>query len=685
MAEYSYINIALRGTVQGATRTIFSYPGGADGADPGWNTSMVEPSAAIKRFLNASDCYVLQESEKGHFISLITRDTVQPERGWVMISLFVENGCSLSGPQVMNIFTGLKKCLIEEPDLTDEAIDVALIRAGVPRLPVKLESWSFDPARATPPADEPRLEAGYRTFISVQELESIFAFPSQPEYARFRCVLVVSATTSLRPGVKMPRITVPIRKQYTVECPEGVKASSALVYDGDRLSLTYEKEGYGPHTETVTVGQPAAYTKYEGSKILVRTALQTGIRFIRRIPVKVVSAKGGSLTGYTITVNGHSVSTMTPYIDFTERDLQPGTDVDMVIASNNYKTLKFKRPADEMLTTTELTFELHPLEQPVVLRLDFGDGRVFEQEISIEKNTPEYNRLHSGNFHGFRAHRQVTDDNSEVYNVDVRLTNPPVAPNFETGRTETDDRRPSSPKFVNVSDEAAQRRPAIDTKLPTRDTTPEPEDTATRTRIEKPVFTPEPDEDDEDDDDDITSEVPFYKRSIVRWLAIGLAAIAAVVIITLLIPEDGGHPEDAENAEALSPDSLATVVGQHVASLTPEETADIDYLNNNAAWNLDSLRSPMGIALAQAMREGDLKAVAENDYFAVNGRCRNTLANSIADMAWKAIGSPNEKGNKKHMRNIASKSGGFTLKELSDKMSTVRPSEKINDQPRPSK
>ena len=143
-------------------------------------------------------------------------------------------------------------------------------------------------------------EAAYRTYISHQELESIFSFPGQPEYDGYRCIIIVSASTSLRPGVKMPRITVPIRKQYGVVCPEGVSASSTLVYDGDRLVLTYSKEGFNSHSETVVAGSPAAYTKYEGSTILVRTAAQTGIRFIRRVPISVTSVKG-------VTVNGLSL------------------------------------------------------------------------------------------------------------------------------------------------------------------------------------------------------------------------------------------------------------------------------------------------------------------------------------------------------------------------------------------
>ncbi len=152
---------------------------------------------------------------------------------------------------------------------------------------------------------------------------------------------------------------------------------------------------------------------------------------------------------------------MDPFIELSKKDLQPGTEVEITVQSNNYRTLKLKKPSAEMLVTEELELVMQPIEQGVTLRLDFGDGRVFEQQISIEKNTPEYNRLHSGNFHGFRAHRLVTQDDSEVYNVDVRITSRPVAPNFESARGESaTEPAHKAPKFENVSDEARpERRP----------------------------------------------------------------------------------------------------------------------------------------------------------------------------------------------------------------------------------
>ena len=127
-------------------------------------------------------------------------------------------------------------------------------RALKPAVQPSLEAWKFH----SPVESAPLAEAAYRTYISQQELESIFSFPCQPDYSAYRCIIVVAATTSLRPGVKMPRITVAIRKLYSVVCPEGVSASSTQVYDGDRLELSFAKEGFATCKENVIVGTPSA-------------------------------------------------------------------------------------------------------------------------------------------------------------------------------------------------------------------------------------------------------------------------------------------------------------------------------------------------------------------------------------------------------------------------------------------
>ncbi|WP_289741203.1 hypothetical protein [uncultured Duncaniella sp.] len=679
MSHYSYLHIALRGEIQGATRTIYSYPASGSDIDPCWNSTMVEPGAAIKRFLNASECYILQSSPLGHYFSLITRNTVSPERGYMMISILVENGCALTGRQLMNAFSQLKKVLIEDENLSDEAVDDALSQAGIPSEPLRLEAWKYH----TPDESAPLAEAAYRTYISQQELESIFSFPCQPDYSAYRCIIVVAATTSLRPGVKMPRITVAIRKLYSVVCPEGVSASSTQVYDGDRLELSFAKEGFATCKENVIVGTPSAYTKYDGSTIIIRTPAQTGIRFERRIPVRVMSAKGKQLNGYTITLNGRSVNTMEPYIELYEKDLQPGSEVEIVVQSNNYRPLKLKTPAEEMLVTEQLELVMQPVEQGVTLRLDFGEGRVFEQQISIEKNTPEYNRLHSGNFHGFRAHRQVTQDDSEVYNVDVRITSRPVAPNFESSDSDTGEKETKAPIFENISADAKAERPKIDATLPTAIDPEEDDKSASRPSdtTDNDYRSPEPESDEDDDNDPTEKPTGKSRRNLFIWG--GLAAIAAVIALVIFLPQFTG-PSDTE-AENIAGEEQSDDPNRLIpATMTQEEGEDVAYLNTYPVWEVDKMKSEMGKSLMAAIQAGDIDAVVNNDYYTVTGRATNEKAILVANLIWRAKGSYSDGSNRRIMRS-AVKNGQIDLRTLSDNLAKRRPAEKENTSPRPSR
>lgn len=690
MALYPYLHIALRGDVEGNTGTLYSYPSTPSAIDPRWNSSTVEPGAAIKRFLNANECYILQDSPVGHYFSFITRNTLNPERGFMMICALVETGCALTGRQIMNLFSGLRRVLIEEENRTDEAVDKAITAAGIPQLPLMLDAWAYQaPAGNAIPA-----EAAYRTYTSQQELEAILTFPSQPEYADYRCILVVSAATSLRPGVKMPRITTPVRKLYSIVCPEGVKTSSGQIYDGERLEIIYTLPGFDDHKENIVVGAPSAFVKYDGPTISIRTPQQTGIRFERKTPVKVISAKGLPIQGYTITLNGRSVNTMEPFVSFYEKDLEPGTDVSFVVRSTNFRTLKFKKSAEEMLTTDSLEFVMHPVEKGITLRLDFGDGRVFEQQISIEKNTAEYNRLHSGSFHGFRAHRLVTDadDEGEIYNVDVRTPVHTISAGTDTmpAPVVRSEKPYKAPHFENVASEAqAEAKPKIDTSLPEKEhesTEPEEKPARAYDNTTPTVVASTPAAESEaaapSEAADSTEAIPpVYRRRGYLITAIAIVVIAAGVYLFSL----RGSSTSAPAGAAGTTDTTATASAAQDAptAMTADEQADVDYLNANTTWSKSKMRSPMGNALFEAIAAGDIDAVVNNDYLSIRGRATNKKALELADLLWRAKGSYSDASNRNLLRKSLPEGKDLDLVVLVDGLAKRRPSEKANETPRP--
>ncbi|MCM1519253.1 MAG: hypothetical protein NC098_00505 [Lachnoclostridium sp.] len=676
MTQRNYIQIALRGNLDGSIRTLLAYP--LDDTNRAWEKSLVTPAAAIKRFLNANDCYILQQSDEGNCFSYICHNPHKESDSYEMISVMVKNGCSLTGKQLLTLFTELKRRLIEDGETDEAAINDALNAAGVPDQPVELSSWINNEASA--PAEKQQ-EAAYRTYISTTELMNIFSFPSQPDYAPYRCIIIVQATASLRPGVKMPRITTPVRHQYHIIAPEGVELSATRAYDGDRITISYTRPGFDKAVQTFTVGTPSAYTRVEGSTIRIREPKECGIRFIRRIGVTVASSKGNSINGYTIAVNDRAINTMEPFVEFTEKDLDGDNDVVIKVASNNYRPLTLTRHASELLETDHLELVLDPVEQGVTLRLDFGDGRIIEQHIMIEKNTPEYNRLHSGNFHGFRAHRLVTEDHSEVYNVDVRFSGRPVAPNFETASEQSSDDAPQQPQhvapvFENISDQTTEDKDKIDTSVPE-------------------VATESPEEVAEDIE---TSEKASRRRT--KWAIISAAALVILVVILVLVLPTGDKLDVTPAGETLADDEITTAVTDttSIAATTPAAAAtaaaagvpvmmdvDINYLNNNSVWDMSKLTSPGGIALMEALAAGDIDAVAMSDYFAINGRCINSKATEAMNLMWRAKDTPTKNSVKKLMVNTA-KTGTIDLNKFVDNLARRQPlATEANTLPRPTR
>ncbi len=656
MSVCNYLHIALRVEVDSATRTVLNYP---DGEVPAWERQLVAPAAAIKRFLNASECYVLQQWESGRCFSLITRNVLRPADGFYMISLFVDAGCALTGKQVITLLTELKKTLVEEGDTTAEAIDRVISAAGIPADPLRLQSWAYRPA----PADTPMRDAAYRTYISSSELAGIFSFPAQPDYDSYRCIIVVPASASLRPGTKMPRITAPIRKLYTILAPADVELLRDTAYSGERVTITYTRPGFSPRRETITVGNPSAFIRMEGSTIRIREARECGVRFTRRIPLEVSSSKGGSVTGYTIAINGRPVNTMEPFVEFTEKDLTEYATVEIKAASNGFSPLKIEKSTSELLEADRLVLELDPVEQGVTLRLDFGDGRLVETVLSIEKNTPEYTHLRAGNFHGHRAHRIVNhdpDDTSEIYTIDVSAGASPAAAPERVATAYTAPAHPSAPVFENIADEKAETsaEPEIDTTVPV-------------------VATDSPAEELKEAEEDV--KAGSKRRNRLLWVA--AAIVVLVVVLVFFIPLGKTVGEGADDLPLAQADTTTVVdpaapAGEDAAAAAPAAPvstlgADAEYLNSNRQWVVANLSSPAGNALMNAFAEGDVDAIANNEYFAA-GTCTNSRARKALELMWRAKTGPTRGSIAREIKKAAA-TGTIDLDKLVDRLARVQP------------
>lgn len=688
MNAFEYIHVSLHGHFDNKLAVPFTFNPGA--GKERWESSLPDPEAIIGNFMSARECYVMWQNAHGHYYAVITNDLLDARAGRVMVTLMVENGCAVNGRVIFSALSALKKTFLEDRTLSDEAVRQVLITAGLPETPLRLTAWDFDAAAAEAvPASSIR-PLCYRTYLSTRELETVFSFPNQPEYTRFRYVVVITATASLRPGLNVERLTAPVKKQYTVICPKGVTTTKDIVSEGDRITLKFTKEGYNSRKETITVGTPSPYVKTDGSALIVKTPAESGMGFTRRVRVSVKNAKGGLINGYTMSVNDRSVNTMEPFIELSEQDLQPGKKIEIQVASNNFNPLKAEYLPEELPGDGCIELVLIPIEQGITLRLDFGEGRVFEQQISIEKNTPEYSQLHSGNFHGFRAHRQANPAYGEVYNVDVRSSSKPVAPEFAnvSGRNDQNEtRRRIVPQFERAT--PADKAAAEKEKEKAAMSVPE------KTVREPIIPTVKPEKKRKADDDDQSEKASMMLKMICIGACIVAVILAAIFIIPPLIkPSTEQLPsteQQAEGAVVAETDQPAAAPAQPAA--TPEASAtvtpvvsddvkaDYAYLNENRSWKRDALKSDAVRQLYDAIVAGNIDAMANNDYFAVEGNCTNKDASKVIELVWAAKGSPNQKSNERILTK-AEKSGAINMWDLFDALSRARPANPNKD-PRP--
>ena len=276
MNPFDYIHVAMHGHFDDKLSVRYTF-NGSDGSSQRWEGSLPDPDAIVRNFMSARECYVMWQNPMGHYFGIITADPMDPRAGRVMVTIMVDNGDAVAGRAIFSALSGLKKAFLEDRLLSDDAVRKVLQSVGFPEAPMKLASWNYNR-----PDEGARLSPiCYRTYLSTRELETVFSFPNQPEYKRFHYIVVITATASLRPGVSVDRITAPVKKQYTVVCPDNVSASQEIVDEGDHLTLTFTKDGFNPRKENVTIGSPSPYVRTDGSALIIKTAEESGMSFLR--------------------------------------------------------------------------------------------------------------------------------------------------------------------------------------------------------------------------------------------------------------------------------------------------------------------------------------------------------------------------------------------------------------------
>lgn len=680
--KYQYIQVAVTVADSNGIPSDLSYN----------NAPMVTLPALTQisgMFLELSDGYLMWETPgKRAFTYFRMASESAPE---LSVTLMLDADVLTPGRPVIALLNDLRERLTGGDTIDNALMERLIEEAG----------FAEEPLRAHIDIDtlwQQGSEICYRTYSSTAELNNIFGFPRQESYRPYRGVLVVSSAVITVPEASLAQITTAVDKALMVVCPPEVTASDYRVSFSDHLTITYSCEGFDPVSVMFEVGTTNRYVRINGPALVVNNAHHAGIIFHRRIPYTVEAVGGTPIDTYTILINGRTANRSDDGFEISNTDFINGP-VKITVSSTNFSSFSQEFTPETLEAAAPLNVVLQPDSREILLRLDFGNGRVVEEKLNIEKNTPEYCQLRAGDFHGFRAHR-LMGSNTETYNIDVKPTPAVLAPRESTVQApavalvtpaETGTPTPQQPAARPAAPAESPQLPLTDAHTPVApkiEKAPSAIWSPKKSDVVTPNFTNETIQNAETDEEKAPAEPLAAKlRSYLteKTILVALTVVLGVIAIWFLASLFTSGSEEAEGAAPADSTALTTPGGTQPPVSTPtlsaDEQADVAYLNSNSKWRRSELKSDKYRALLTAMAEGDIDAVARHPYFATKGQCSGKQPNAMVDYLWKAKGSFSEKANVRKLKAAAAKEV-IDLPALNDDLARSKPAEP-NTAPRP--
>ncbi|MDE5800413.1 MAG: hypothetical protein K2H74_05265 [Paramuribaculum sp.] len=675
--KFPYIQVAVTVVDEEGVPTDFSF-----------NDAPMVTLPALSRiaemFTDLKDGYLMWEApgKRAYTYFRLASD----EATELSVTMMIDSDVLTSGRPIVSLLGDIPRRISAGETIDEHLMDTLIDDAG----------FSEEPLRAH--ADDTAWMEGddicYRTFASSGELNNIFGFPYQEAYKDYRGVLVVAADFTAGADNELPEITAPVDKALMVVCPPDVTASEYRVSFSDHLTINYYCDGFDPVSVMFEVGTTNRYVRINGPALVVNSAYHAGIIFHRRIPYTVEAVGGTPLDTYTILINGRTANRNDEGFEVANTDFANGP-AKITISSTNYSSFSQEFTPDALEAAAPLNVVLQPDSREVLLRLDFGSGRVLEKKLNFEKNAPEYCRLRAGNFHGFRAHR-LMGTAVETYNIDVKMTPAKTTPRDVAAPAVTTPpatRTPDSDTQEQPEENISQPQLPLDEPntpvAPKIDIAPSAIWKPKKSDVVTPNFTNEADKaantvETESNSVPLMAKMRGYitEKSILVAVTV-IVGIAAIWFLVSLISGAGEEAEEetADSTEMVIDSAKAKGVAAPANHISPDEQTDIAYLNSNSKWRASDLKSETYRSLITAMAKGDIDAMARNPYFSIKGRCSNKDANTMMDYLWKAKGSFTEKRNKQRLKELSA-NNEVDLKMLNSKLALCRPKEP-NETPRP--
>ncbi len=254
MNLFNNIKVDVYGQINNDTVHSYTYPARfnpADTVSSEWLRPIEDPRVVRDKLLTpAPKVYGLHSNPNGVYYSLICPNLRDMRNGYMAVTMFVADGSpKLHGSVVIQALDALKRELVDNANYTNQAVEQALLSAGVPQFTGMPATIEAQPLVSRPNA--------YRIYSGQTELETLLDNPRQPLYKAYHTIYLVGFEYAPK-STAIELLNQPVVREWAVnKVAQNCTFDEKSVTDGQSVKIIFTREGYKPAQLQFVVGQGA--------------------------------------------------------------------------------------------------------------------------------------------------------------------------------------------------------------------------------------------------------------------------------------------------------------------------------------------------------------------------------------------------------------------------------------------
>lgn len=441
MALSDFIKVDLYGQYNNDTTHAYTFPERVKSQyeftdSTRWIAAIQDPRAVFQSVCKSGPCYIVYRHKFGYYYSLVERSSSDSRGGLEMITIFVPRDRHAAGNSVLAALKELRTILIR-----DRKYDDVLVKQCITRIATGLPSSVFPHKVSQETTTQP--VTVFRTYKSDSELTDLFSFLCQRDYESIDRLLFVGEN-DVKEGTSIRKVLSQVKKVYSVVPALNAIANKTEVSIGDSFVITYSKEDCEPFPNEVRFESVSSnYYRVDGNKLQVIGPEALGIKFKKRLNIRIESTDGSHIEGRNVEVlfDGSTVKRLDNggiYVLVPESEIYEGRKALIDVNCPHFKPYQSSMPLDNLKNGSYATIKLTPKTRMVPLEFRFGDlGQDVLKlpviDVPMNETSPILRTLQTEfSFYGYQA--TSSPDGSYRVNIPSKRRNQSQREEIKEGR-----------------------------------------------------------------------------------------------------------------------------------------------------------------------------------------------------------------------------------------------------------